>query len=100
MGKIRDIFHGPHKGFAWFALVSTSAFLILWMVGPGNNFIHWIRAGLEIRRQEKQIEHYKLENAELDRRINMIKNDKDTLEKFAREQYNFAGPGEDIYIIE
>jgi cell division protein FtsB len=24
----------------------------------------------------------------------------DTLEKFAREQYHFAEPGEDVYIIE
>ena len=30
----------------------------------------------------------------------MMKHDKDTLEKFAREQYNFAVPGEDVYIVE
>ena len=70
------------------------------MIGPGNNFIHWIRAGVEIRRQERLIEQYTRENAELDRRIDMMKNDLDTLEKFAREQYNFAAPGEDVYIVE
>ena len=46
------------------------------------------------------IENYRIENAELDRRIDMMKNDRDTLEKFAREQYNFAAPGEDVYVIE
>ena len=46
------------------------------------------------------IEDYQFENAELDRRINMMKTDRDTLEKFAREQYNFAAPGEDVYVIE
>ena len=55
---------------------------------------------MEVRRQEKLIKAYEEENAELDRRINMMKNDKDTLEKFAREQYNFAVPGEDVYIVE
>ena len=74
--------------------------IFLWLVGPGNTFIHWIRAGFEISRQEKMIEMYRQENAELDRRINMMKNDRDTLEKFAREQFFFAAPGEDVYILE
>ena len=79
---------------------STSIFLVLWILGPGNNFIHWIKAGIEIQRQERLIEKYSQENAELDRRIDMMKNDRDSLEKFAREQYNFAAPGEDVYVIE
>ena len=53
-----------------------------------------------MNRQEKIIEQYQVENAELDRRINMMKTDRDTLEKFAREQYNFAAPGEDVYVVE
>ena len=53
-----------------------------------------------MNRQEKIIEQYQVENAELDRRINMMKTDRDTLEKFAREQYNFAAPGEDVYLVE
>ena len=53
-----------------------------------------------MKRQEKIIEKYETENADLDRRINMMKTDKDTLEKFAREQYHFAAPGEDVYLVE
>jgi cell division protein FtsB len=100
MGKIRDIFRGPHRNFAWFATVTTGLFLIFWLVGSGNTFIHWAKAGLEIRRQEKLIEEYERQNAEMDSRIKMIKTDKDTLEKFAREQFNFAVPGEDVYIVD
>ena len=100
MGKIKDIFHGPHRKFAWFVVVSTSLLLFLWIVGPGNTFIHWIRAGVEKSRQEKVIDRLETENAELDRRIDMMKTDRDTLEKFAREQYNFAAPGEDVYVVE
>ena len=100
MGKIHDIFHGPHRKFAWFVVITTSVMLFLWIVGPGNTFVHWIRAGIEINRQERIIEMYRKENAELDRRVNMIKNDVDTLEKFAREQFRFAAPGEDVYVIE
>lgn len=100
MGKIKDIFSGPHRSFAWFVVVVTSLFLILWLVGSGNTFIHWARAGAEIRRQEKLIDDLEQQNAEMDRKIKMIRTDKDTLEKFAREHFDFAAPGEDVYVIE
>ena len=100
MGKIKDIFNGPHRGFAWF-VTGTTLFLIgSWIVGPGNTFIHWGKSAIQVRRQERLIEKYERENAELDRRIRMISTDKDTLEKFAREQYDFAAPGEDVYLVE
>ena len=100
MGKVKDIFHGPRRRFAWFVVITTSIFALLWIAGPGNTFVHWIKAGVEIGRQEKTIRHYMEENAELDRRINMLRTDRDTLEKFAREQYNFAVPGEDVYVMD
>jgi len=100
MGKLKDIFRGPHRNFAWFIVVVTVLFLGLWLVGSGNTFIHWAKAGAEIRRQEKMIEEYERQNAEMDRRINMLKTDRDTLEKFAREHFNFAAPGEDVYVVE
>ena len=100
MGKIKDIFQGPHRKFAWFVVVSTTALILLWIIGPGNTFIHWGKAAALVKRQEKIIEKYENENADLDRRINMMRTDRDTLEKFAREQYNFAAPGEDVYLVE
>ena len=100
MGKIKDIYKGPHRTFAWFATITTGLFLLFWLVGSGNTFIHWAKAGIEIRRQERVIRNYEQQNVEMDRRINMIKTDRDTLEKFAREQFHFAAPGEDVYVIE
>jgi cell division protein FtsB len=32
--------------------------------------------------------------------IQALTNSRDSLEKFARETYHFAAPGEDVYIIE
>ena len=100
MGKIKDIFRGPHRNFAWFVVVVTALFVIFWTIGSGNTFIHWAKAGVEIRRQEKLIKELEKQNAEMDARINMLKNDKDTLEKFAREHFNFAAPGEDVFVID
>ena len=97
--RIKAVFKGEHRRFAWFVLIVTGPFLLSWLVGPGNTFIHWAKASIEISRQEKMIEDYTRRNAELDSRINMIRTDKDTLEKFAREQFKFAAPGEDVYVI-
>jgi cell division protein FtsB len=98
--KIRDAYHGPRRKFVWFVTLSTAVFLFVWIVGPGNTVIHWIGAGVETRRQERQIEQYRQQNSEMETRLNMLRNDKDTLEKFAREQFRFAVPGEDVYIVE
>ena len=100
MKKIKDIFNGPHRKFAWFVVIVTAFFTFFWIVGPGNTVIHWVRAAVEIRRQEEMMLDYQNQNAEMDRRINMLKTNKDTLEKFAREQFHFAVPGEDVFIVE
>ena len=98
--KIKEAYTGPRRKFFWFATVVTGIFLFVWTVGPGNTIGHWIKAGIEIRRQEKLIQYYEQQNKEMQTRLNMLKNDQDTLEKFAREQFHFAAPGEDVYIIE
>lgn len=95
LGKIKNIFNGEHRKFAWFVLVSTAVALLLW--SPA--FVRWIRTGIEISRQERLIEEYRKKNEELERRVDMLLNDKDTLEKFAREQFRFAAPGEDVFVI-
>ena len=98
--KIKAAYTGPRRKFFWFATVVTALFLFVWIVGPGNTIGHWIKAGVEIRRQEKLIQQYEQQNAAMETRLQMLRNDKDTLEKFAREQFQFAAPGEDVYILE
>lgn len=99
MKNIKDIFKGSHRRFRVFFAITTAAFIFIWVVGPGNTVIHWIGAAVDIRNQERQIEQYKSDIEEMDERINLLCNDKDTLEKFAREQFHFAAPGEDVYVI-
>ena len=100
LAKIKEAYVGPRRKFVWFVTIVTSIFLFVWIVGPGNTVIHWARAGKEIRRQEKQMQFYNEQNAQMENRLRLLKNDKDTLEKFAREQFHFAAPGEDVYIVE
>ena len=100
MSKLSNIFKGEHKNFRIFVAFSTAVFVFIWIVGPGNTWIHWAKAGLEIKRQERQIKEYQLEIERMDKTVNMLKTDRDTLEKFAREQFQFAAPGDDVYVIE
>ena len=100
MKRVKDIFNGEHRRFRIVFAIATTVFVFIWVVGPGNTVIHWAKAKMDINAQEKAIEQYNADIEEMDKRINMLKNDKDTLEKFAREQFHFAAPGEDVYVIE
>ena len=97
--KVKSEFTGERRKFAWFVAVVFVVFVFSWMFGRGNTVFHWITAKREVRRQEAQIEVYKRQIEEMDGSIDQRVTDLDTLEKFAREQYKFAAPGEDVYVI-
>ena len=98
--RIRNVFTGERRKFAWFLAIVLTIFVCSWLFGRGNTIIHWVQAKVEIRRQNAQIEEYRRQIEEMDGSIDQRETDLDTLEKFAREQYKFAAPGEDVYVIE
>ena len=75
-GKIKEAYRGPRRKFVWFVTLSTAVFLFVWIVGPGNTIIHWVKAGIETRQQERLIEQYEAQNAEMETRLKMLRNDK------------------------
>ena len=87
------------RSFLRYAIIATVVFL-LFMFLKKDNLINWVQAGLSLRRQERQIEQYQREHEELDRRIRVMTGDRDSLERYAREQFYFAEPGDDVYITE
>lgn len=87
------------RSFLRYAIIATAVFVIFLFVKK-DNVVRWIQAGFMLKKQERQIEMYEQKNAELDRRINMMSTNRDTLETFAREEFHFAEPGDDVYIIE
>lgn len=95
MPKDKDI----RRSFLRYAIVAT-ALIVLFLFLKKDSIITWIQAGVTKRRQEARIEWYRQDNERLDAQINMMSHDRDTLEKFAREQFNFAESGDDVYIIE
>ena len=87
------------RSFVRYAIVATALF-VLFLFLKKDSIVNWVQAGITLRRQERQIEQYRQENEELDQRIRMMTGDRDTLERYAREQFFFAEPGDDVYIIE
>ena len=105
--KFKDIWNRDNDGrnvqkrsFIRYSIVATAVFIILVGFVNQNNIVRWVKAGLEINRQEKLIERYNEEIREMDGKIRSLTSSKDSLERYAREEFNFAEPGEDVFIVE
>lgn len=81
-------------------IVISGIFILLLLFYPGNNLITWVKTRNEIRQQEKLMRKYKIEIMQMEKQISDLTTERDTLEKFAREQFHFAEPGEDVYLVE
>ena len=106
MVKFKDIWNREKDGnrveqrsFLRFAIVITAIFLLFLFVKK-DNVVRWIQAGFTLNRQERRIEELKQDNERLDEQIRLLSTSRDTLEKFAREEFGFAEPGDDVYIEE
>ena len=89
-----------HNYFLPFVIVIT-ALAALWLLFLSHSSVlNWVRANLEIQRQERQMDRLRSDIDAMDAEINALTNSRDSLEEFARETYHFAAPGEDVYIIE
>ena len=107
MGKFRDLWdtdrdgkNAERRSFLRYAILATAIFLVLVGFVNHNNIVRWVKAGIEIGRQEKQIETYKAEIEQMDSKIRGLSADKDSLEKYARENFHFAAPGDDVFLTE
>ena len=107
MGKFSNIWNRSKDGanreersFVRYVIVSTALFLLFICVFKRDNLFRWIEAGVNIRRQEKQMEYYEKDIARLKQEVNTLTTDRDSLEKFAREKFQFSEPGEDVYLQE
>lgn len=87
------------SSFLRYAIIVTAMFL-LFLFLKKDSIITWVQARVSLRSQEKQIKWYKEDNARLDRKIESMSQNKDTLEQFAREEFYFSEEGDDVYIVE
>lgn len=82
-------------------VVVVTAVVALWLLFfAHNSVLNWIRATVEVRSQEKEMQQLQQEIQQMDQEIDQLYNQPDSLERFARETYHFAAPGDDVYIVE
>ena len=98
MGKFKDIWNGEHRSFIRYAAAATAVFIVYIGFLGQDNLVRWIRSGIQLRQQERQIVRYQEEIDRMDERIRRLSTDRDTLERYAREQFHFAEPGDDVYL--
>lgn len=105
LGKFRDIWDRSRDGsrreqrsFVRYAIIAT-ALCLFFLCVKKDSLITWISSGISLHRQNRLIEKYEAENAALEDRIRQLTDDRDSLERFAREELQFAAPGDDVYVI-
>lgn len=89
-----------HNHFVPFVIIVTAVVALWLLFFSHSSVLNWVRAALEVRSQEKEMVRLQSEMDEMDREIDMLTTNRDSLETFARETYHFTAPGEDVYIAE
>ena len=64
-----------------------------------NNIGQMLRSRRTLRSQRRQIEFYEKEISKMDRKLDQLQSERDSLEKFAREEYFYLNDDEDVYVI-
>ena len=85
------------KNFLRFVIIATAIFLVVLLVKK-DSVLRWVQTGFELRRQRKEIEYYQKQIRDLDSRTEGLSTNRDTLEAYAREQFLFSEPGDDVYL--
>jgi len=79
--------------------LTSLAFLLFIILFSQNNLIERFYSLHELHKLEKQKEYYQNLIKENTDKIKELKTDRESLEKFAREEYLMKKDNEDIYII-
>jgi cell division protein FtsB len=80
-------------------LIAGFLFLIWITFFDANNLIDWVKVRKNVKEQNRQIKYYQNEIENIDKKLNELNSNLDSLEKFAREQFYFKNPDEDIFVV-
>ncbi len=100
--KIRDL--KSRKRWARIVInkyfIAVLIFLSLLTFSRRSSIKNMIESTSTLRNQRRQELYYRQAIRNTDERIKQLTSNKDTLERFARENYYFQEDGEDVFIIE
>lgn len=79
--------------------ITVFVFAVLLVFIGEQSLINQFSRSLEIRKTKRDIQRIQAETTHSERTLRSL-NNTDSLERFAREQYNMHVAGEDVYIVE
>jgi cell division protein FtsB len=78
----------------------VTVFFLAWILFlDTNNVFVWMRDMGVVSDQQKQKEYYKEAIRQTDEKLKELTSNKDSLEKFAREQYLFHEKDEEVFLV-
>ncbi len=93
------------KDRKWFKVITnkyvvvTVLFAVIVLFVDNNNLITWGRLAVDRVRQERIIRQYERDIQSIESRLDELKSDSDSLEKFTREQFYFHKKDEDVFLV-
>jgi len=81
-------------------IIASVIFLVIIIFLDSNNIIRWSSEIIHVHNQEKTIQEYKRKIKETDEQLESLSNNKDSLEKYAREKYFYHKQDEEIFIVQ
>ena len=103
--KLKQKFNNKRAQSRWFRILTnkyslaTLVFLSLLFFLSDNGLVRLLRKHWELRQQRQLIEWYDQEIFRLDRRLEELTENRDSIERLARENYFFQEPDEVVYLV-
>lgn len=98
MKRIIDFFNHYRLKVNKYHITIVIFLCVTFFVGD-NTFLDGIRYEMKIRSLQQDIEYMKIKNERKVTQLNALQGDKESLEKFAREQFLMTKDGEDLFLI-
>jgi len=92
-------FINKHKNKVNKYQITIIIFLVVTFFVGDNTFLDGIRYEMRIKSLQNEVESLKAENEKKLQRLNTLKGDNESLEKFAREQFLMTKADEDLFLI-
>ena len=98
--KLDTLKQKEHNYLIPFVIIVTAVVALWLLFFAHNSVLSWIKAGVEVKNQQKEMTRLQGEIDAMDSRIESLTSNRDSVEAFARERYHFTTPGDDVYIAE
>lgn len=80
--------------------IATLVFLVIVGFVDTNNVGEYIRTNRRLKEQRQQIDSYKESIRTTENKLMSLQSQRDSLERFAREEYYYSEDGEDVYVMD